>query len=232
MLAVYEYCEAQGIGYTIGLVTNARLEALAADVLSEAQSLYAAAQQKVRLLSESIYRAGSWDRDRRVVYKAEMMPEGTNTRFVVTSKGDEPQQLYDWYVGRGESENWIKDYKLYCKADRLSCHRFIANQFRLLLHAAAYWLLDSLRQRLVAVGIERMQLDTLRLRLIKIGGRVRQLLTRVKLHLASSHPGQPLWHALCHTAHELSGLSESWYIRIRGFLDMASAAPTTGIFTR
>ncbi|MDP9351927.1 MAG: transposase, partial [Chloroflexota bacterium] len=60
----------------------------------------------------------------------------------------------------------------------------------------AYWLLDSLRRRLVAVGIERMQLDTLRLRLVKIGGRVRQLLTRVKLHLASSHPGQPLWQAL------------------------------------
>ncbi len=131
-----------------------------------------------------------------MVYKVEAMPEGTNTRFVVTSKRDEPTELYNWYVGRGTSENWIKDYKLYCKADRLCCHRFVANQFRLLLHAAAYWLLDSLRQRLVAAGIERMQLDTLRLRLIKIGGRVRQLVTKVKLHLASSHPAQLLWQAL------------------------------------
>jgi hypothetical protein len=194
--AVYEYCERQGIEYTIGLITNSRLEGLAAALLSGAQRRYDATREKARLLGECVYRAGSWSRDRRVVYKAEVMPEGTNTRFVVTSKRTEPTELYDRYVGRGESENRIKDYKLYCKADRLSCHRFLANQFRLLLHAAAYWLLDSLRRRLVAVGIERMQLDTLRLRLVKIGGRVRQLLTRVKLHLASSHPGQPLWQAL------------------------------------
>ena len=82
------------------------------------------------------------------------------------------------------------------KADRLSCHRFIANQFRLLLHAAAYWLMDSLRRKLLASGVRRMQLDTLRLRLIKIGGRVRELMTKVRLHLASAHPGQSLWHAL------------------------------------
>ena len=194
--AMYEYCEGQGIEYTVGLVTNSRLVEFAALLLSEAQGRYDTTGEKVRLLSEFAYRAGSWERDRRVVYKAEVMPEGTNTRFVVTSKGTEPEKLYNWYVGRGESENRIKDYKLYCKADRLSCHRFCANQFRLLLHAAAYWLLDSLRRRLVAAGIERMQLDTLRLRLIKIGGRVRQLITRVKLHLASSHPSQPLWQAL------------------------------------
>ena len=88
------------------------------------------------------------------------------------------------------------------KADRLSCHRFFANQFRLLLHAAAYWLLDALRRKLVAAGIERMQLDTLRLYLIKIGGRVRELLTRVKLHLASAHPSQRLWQALSEIVHE------------------------------
>ncbi len=82
------------------------------------------------------------------------------------------------------------------KADRLSCHRFIANQFRLLLHAAAYWLMDALRRKLVGGGARRMQLDSLRLRLIKIGGRVRELLTKVRLHLPSGHPGQALWHAL------------------------------------
>ena len=194
--ALYEYCEREGIEYTIGLVTNPRLEHLAADLLAQAQGQYDATGEKVRLLSGFVYRAGSWDRDRRVVYKAEVMRQGTNTRFVVTSKGDEPKSLYDWYVDRGTSENWIKDYKLGLKADRLSCHRFLANQFRLLLHAAAYWLLDTLRRELVEAGRERMQLDTLRLRLIKIGGRVRELLTKVKLHLASSHPGQPLWHTL------------------------------------
>jgi hypothetical protein len=97
---------------------------------------------------------------------------------------------------RGESENWIKDFKLHIRADRLSCHRFVANQFRLLLHAAAYWLMDALRRKLIESGARRMQLDTLRLSLIKIGGRVKELVTKVRLHLASGHPGQPLWHAL------------------------------------
>ncbi|MGH3148371.1 MAG: transposase, partial [Rubrobacter sp.] len=81
-------------------------------------------------------------------------------------------------------------------ADRLSCMRFFANQFRLLLHAAAYWLLDETRRRLMEAGVRRMQLDTLRVLVVKIGGRVRQLLTKIRLHLASGHPGQHLWHAL------------------------------------
>jgi hypothetical protein len=196
--ALYEYCEAAGISYTVGLISNARLEALAAPLLEAAQKRYEEAEaRKVRLLSEGFYRAESWEKERRVIYKAEVMAEGQNTRFVVTSKrtGD-PKKLYDWYVGRGESENWIKDFKLAIKADRLSCHRFMANQFRLLLHAAAYWLLDTLRRRLVAAGVRRMQLDTLRLSLIKIAGRVRELQTKVRLHLASGHPGRRLWDAL------------------------------------
>jgi hypothetical protein len=79
----------------------------------------------------------------------------------------------------GRPELWIKDYKRACKADRLSDHRFLANQFRLFSHAAAYWLLD-----------------TLRLQALKIGGRIYQLLTRVRLALTSGHPGQPLWSLL------------------------------------
>ncbi len=80
---------------------------------------------------------------------------------MVSSRSDEPEKLYDWYVRRGEAEGWIKDFKVALKADRLSCQRFCANQFRLLLHAAAYWLLDELRRRLVAAGVRRMQLDRL-----------------------------------------------------------------------
>jgi hypothetical protein len=78
----------------------------------------------------------------------------------------------------------------------LSDHRFWANQFRLLLHGAAYWLLDTVRRWLVQLEVPRLQLDTLRLRLVKIGGWVRERTHVVRLHLASSHPGQPLWHLL------------------------------------
>jgi hypothetical protein len=194
--AVYEHCEAEGIAYTIALITNSRLEEMAAPLLEGAKRRYEERGRKVRLFCEGHYQAGSWERERRVVYKAEVMEEGTNTRFVVTNKPEEPDELYAHYTERGETENRIKDLKVALKADRLSCHRFWANQFRLLLHAAAYWLMDTLRSKLVVAGIERMQLDTLRLRLVKIGGRVRELLAKVRLHLASGHPGQHLWEAL------------------------------------
>jgi hypothetical protein len=198
---IYEYCEREGIGYTIGLISNPRLEALAQDLLERATRESEDQEgEKVRLVSSGSYRAGSWEHSRRVIYKAEVLEKGTNTRFVVTSRSDEPRKLYDWYVRRGESEGWIKDFKRALKADRLSCHRFIANQFRLLLHAAAYWLLDDIRRRLVRAGVRRMQLDTLRLLLVKIGGRVRQLHTKIRLHLASGHPGKRLWQVLSATS--------------------------------
>jgi Transposase DDE domain group 1 len=203
---IYDYCEKEGIGYTIGLISNPRLEALAEGLLSKAEreSEEQEEGEKVRLVSSGSYRADSWEHSRRVVYKAEVLQKGTNTRFVVTSRSDQPEELYDWYVRRGEAEGWMKDFKLALKADRLSCHRFFANQFRLLLHAAAYWLLDALRRKLVKAGVRRTQLDTLRLMLVKIGGRVRQLLTKVRLHLASGHPGQRLWHALSPADPELA----------------------------
>jgi hypothetical protein len=197
--ALYDYCEEEGITYTVGLITNGRLEELAEDLLEEAKRRYGDQphpQEKVKLFSEGRYRAGSWERERRVIYKAEVMEQGTNTRFLVSTRNDGPKDLYEFYVKRGASENWIKDFKLHVKADRLSCHRFIANQFRLLLHACAYWLMDTLRRKLMANGARRMQLDTLRLLLIKVGGRVRELLTKVRMHLASGHPGQGSWHAL------------------------------------
>jgi hypothetical protein len=154
----------------------------------------------VRLAGEAPYAAGSWAHERRVVFKAEELDKGSNLRFVLTSRTDlDPLALYNWYVRRGEPELWIKDLKDACFADRLSCHRFWANQFRLLLHAAAYWLLDTLRRSLMAAGTARMQLDTLRIRVIKIGGWVREHLHglhALQLHLASSHPGEPLWHLL------------------------------------
>ena len=197
---LYTFCAREALDYTIGLPSNARLARLAAPRLAEAQQRQAAgadpATTTVRLAGETAYRADSWERERRVVYKAEALPEGPNARFVVTTRPDAPLPLYDWYVDRGEMEGWIKDFKNGCQADRLSCHRFVANQFRLLLHAAAYWLLDALRRWLTATGTARMQLDTLRLTLLKIGARVIQHFDQVRLRLASSHPSQPLWTAL------------------------------------
>lgn len=194
--ALYSFCETHGMDYTIGLIPNARLDALAAPLVAAAEQQFQQTAVKVRWLDELSYQAESWEHPRRVIVKVEVTAKGTNTRFVVTTRTEAPQDLYDWYVDRGEMEGWVKDLKRACFADRLSCHRFWANQFRLLLHVAAYWLLDTLRRWLSLVQVPRMQLDTLRLRLIKIGGWVRERLTRVRLHLASSHPSEDWWRRL------------------------------------
>jgi hypothetical protein len=174
--AIYDYCEREGITYTIAFITNERLKRMGRDVLEEATQEHRRTGRKARLFGEDLYGAVSWQKERRVVYKA-----------------DAPEELYEFYAKRGATENRIKDFKVHMKADRLSCHRFIANQFRLLLDAAAYWLMDALRRKLIGSGAARMQLDTLRVGLIKIGGRVRELMTKVRLHLASGHPGQHSW---------------------------------------
>jgi hypothetical protein len=192
--ALYDYCEEQRMPYTIALGSNERLEALAAPLAQQATEQRAQTGEKVRLFGEGAYQAGTWPRERRVIYKAEALEKGLNTRFVVTTRSDPPEQLYTWYTRRGDRpELCIKDLKEGCFADRLSCHSFWANQFRLLLHSAAYWLLDTVRRWLPRVVVPHLQLSTLRLRLIKIGGWVRQRLGTVFLHLASSHPGEPLW---------------------------------------
>ena len=194
---LYAWCEANAIDYTIGLIPNPRLAALAAPLLADAQAQSAAQDgAKVRLAGDAIYRAASWPRARRVVYKAEALAKGPNTRFVVTSRREQSLAVYDFYVDRGQAENFIKDYKNALAADRLSDHRFFANQFRLLLHAAAYWLLDTLRRWLATTSPTRLPFDTLRLRLLKIGGRVWELAGWVRLALGTSHPGEPLWRHL------------------------------------
>jgi hypothetical protein len=195
---LYAWCEANGVDYTIGLIPNATLEARAAPLLADAHAQSAAQDDgKVRLAGETAYQAGSWPIPRRVVFKAEILVKGPNTRFVVTTRTDDPLALYDWYVDRGEAENWIKDFKNALAADRLSDHRFWANAFRLLLHAAAFWLLDQLRRWLLSAQAARLQLDTLRLRVIKIGGWVRErtdfAIPDICVHLASHHPGLALW---------------------------------------
>jgi len=196
---LYAWCEANAVTYTIGLIPNRRLRVIATPLLTQALA-HSAAQggRKVRWAGETAYQARTWAHPRRVVYKAEALGKGPNTRFVVTTRSEDPLAVYDWYVDRGEPENWLKDLKNALEADRLSDHRFWANAFRLLMHAAAYWLLDTLRRWLIDILGEaaRMQLDTLRLRLLKIGARLRELPGTLRLHLASSHPGQPLWDAL------------------------------------
>jgi hypothetical protein len=194
---IYEWCEGNGIEYVIGLARNERLEALGESLLSRARAEYQQTQQKVKLFGEFCYAAQSWSRERRVVQKAEVMSQGDNPRFVVTNREQlNPEELYRFYTARGDMENRIKELKLQMKADRTSCHRFLANQFRLFLHAAAFALLQSIRQHLYGTELHNAEVTTLRLRLIKIGARVTQSVRRVVFHWASGYPWKNLLRIL------------------------------------
>lgn len=195
---LYRFCEQYSCGYVVGLITNAVLERLHAPLLMEAEELYSSSGNKVRLVGEVGYRAGSWKRYRRVIMKAEAMSQGTNRRFVVTNLKGDPKQLYHFYIQRGQAENWIKDLKNGLLADRLSCSRFLANSFRLLLHTAAYLLMHHLRRQLVGTALATAQFDTIRLRLLKVGARVKQTCRKVWIHAPSSFPYRPLWVILHH----------------------------------
>ena len=192
--ALYDFLEHEGIPFVIALIPNDRLAPMAADLLTDAKQQAQERKEKVRLFGEGQYAASSWPHERRVVYKAEWLAKGGNVRFVVTTRDDPPEALYTWYIQRGGSpEHCIEDLKHGCFLDRLSDHRFWANQFRLQLHVAVYWLLDTIRRWLTAAHVARMELATLRLRLLKIGGWLQRWRDGIRLHLASSHPSEPLW---------------------------------------
>ena len=188
--AIYRYLEEQPeTRYVIGCITNSRLLAKTAPLLSRAQRQYQETGEKQRLFTSFSYQAESWDQPRRIIAKVEYAQLGANQRFVITNLHRNPQFVYDdIYVLRGDVENRIKELKLELKADRLSCHRFLANQFRLLLHTVAYCLFWLMRYHLRGTELATAQVNTLRLKLLKIGARIRETSRRIWVHLASGYP--------------------------------------------
>src|SRR3974390_2764465 len=178
--ALYRYLERQEVRYVIGFITNNRVLEKAAPLLVKAQRQYQETGEKQRLFTSFSYQAESWSRPRRIIAKVEYTRLGANQRFVVTNLSRNPQFIYDdLYVLRGDVENRIKELKLELKADRLSCHRFLANQFRLLLHTAAYCLFWLLRHLLQGTDLATAQDNTLRLKLLKIGAPIRETSRRI-----------------------------------------------------
>lgn len=193
------WCEKHDVYYIFGLARNSRLGELTQELQAQAEAAYQATGEKQRLFGELMYAAGSWDRERRVIVKAEHLAKGANPRYLVTNLAGQPQPLYDEaYCVRGEMENRIKEQQLCLFADRTSCHALLANQFRLLLSGFAYTLLKGLR-RLGLEGTEyaKAQASTLRLKLVKVAARVRVTARRVVFHLATSYPEQDLFAKLC-----------------------------------
>jgi hypothetical protein len=192
--ALYELCEAEELSYEIGIGRNPRLERAVEPVLERTLDQFQHSGVKQREFDEFPYQAASWDRSRRVVAKVEVNQLGSNRRFVVTNREDlTPERLYDHYTDRGGSENYIKAFKNHLSMDRLSCHRFWANQFRLLLHSLAYQMFVRLRQYLYGTPWQNLEVETLRRRILKIGARVRQTTRRIWVHLSSSYPEQNMF---------------------------------------
>jgi len=184
------WCERSGVSYIIGLARNARLEArvrLAELMLADE---YERSGAKQRLIDEFTYGADSWDTARRVITRLEHGAQGNNPRFVVTNLEGNPLQLYErLYCARGEAENRIKEAQLDLFGTRASCHRFAANQLRLLLAALAYTLMQRLRElALKGSELERATAATIRSRLLKIGAAIVRNTRRVRVLLASHHP--------------------------------------------
>jgi hypothetical protein len=189
------WCDCNGVGYVIGLARNARLLELAGPWLHAAAVCWGRTGQPQRLFGDFAYAAATWDRPRRVIVKAEHNAQGDNPRFIVSNLPGNAGGLYDvLYCARGEAENRIKEQQGMLFAGRTSCHDFLANQFRLLLSAAAYVLVEAVRRLgLAGTPMERAQVSTIRLRLLKVAALVALSVRRVYVRMASGYPLQGLF---------------------------------------
>ncbi len=189
------WCESHQVDYIVGIAKNDRLKALSAKLGQRAERKHQKSGEKVRLFKQFKYRAGTWDKKRRIIAKAEHTVLGANPRFVVTNLIGGAQMLYEKiYCARGEMENRIKEQQLGLFSDRTSCHYWWPNQFRLLLSSCAYVLLEALRRLgLKSTELARAQVGTIRLKLLKIGAVITRNTRRVRIWFSSAFPLQDLF---------------------------------------
>ena len=201
---VHEVCEEYRVSFILGQAANAKLNELGAPLMeqalaqAEAQAQEGAEEKPVRLFTSFDYQAKSWKCPQRILYKAEVTQGQANPRFVTTNIQDRtPKYLYEKvYCARGAGRRIHQEPQdLLAFGPHLL--PFEANQFRLLLHSAAYVLMHALQH----IGLkdtrwETANFDTIQLRLLKIGARVRELATRIRFHFATSYPLQDVWRRI------------------------------------
>ena len=198
---LYKFCEFFQIEYAIGIPANCVFQRRAEPRQKQLKSRYRRTQVPQRSFSSFRHRARTWPRQRRICYKAEHTESGTNVRFLVTNLKGRSRSVFSFYNDRGECENRIEEFKNGFAADRLSCHRFRANAFRLLLHSFAYNLVNLFRLQL-PLSMRSAQIETLRIQLFKIGARIRETARCIRIHLASGWPFQHLFQtaSLCNSS--------------------------------
>ncbi len=209
-----KWCEQHAVDFIFGMARNPRLEALVSNELAAAAAQSRASGQPVRIFKDLIYQTReSWSRSRRVVGKAEHLPDKPNPRFVVTSYSSARMNaapLYEkLYCARGDMENRIKEQQLGLFADRTSTATMRANQLRLWFAAVSYALVNHLRHTgLRDTALARAQVSTIRCRLLKIGARVTLSFRRIVAALSSAFPLQPVF------ARVLANLQRAYPLRI------------------
>jgi hypothetical protein len=207
-----EWADDNGIDYIFGLAGNTTLDALVAETAANLRFHHAGSSEaKLRTYASVVYQAGSWKRPRKVVARLEcsLRPDARNDvapgmrqevdiRYVVTSLEGSAQHLYEnVYCQRGQMENLIKLHKAQLASDRMSCHRATANQVRLALHTAAFWLMHGVRAAIPSTSpLASAEFATIRERLIKIGARVIEHIARIRIQLPTSCPERALFRAV------------------------------------
>jgi 7-cyano-7-deazaguanine reductase len=207
-----EWAEGDGADYIFGLPGNAKLDAQVAETADNLRFHHAkSSQAKLRTYTSFTYQAGSWTQPRKVVARLEcsLQPDAGETtstgmrqevdiRYVVTSLKGAAQHLYEnVYCQRGQMENLIKLHKAQLASDRMSCHSATANQVRLVLHTAAFWLMHGVRAAIPKTDpLARAEFATIRDRLIKIGARVIEHIARIRVQLPTSCPERALFRAV------------------------------------
>jgi hypothetical protein len=188
--------------YVCGMPKNAVLARHAEPLLAAARKLSQLTKQSVQVFGECRYQARSWEQQRRVIIKAEIVfnqrgEPKDNPRFVVTNQRQSPKFIYKKaYCSRGEIENRIKELHHGLEIDRTSCPRFWANQFRVLLTAAAYALMQELRSQAKHTSLARAQVTTLRAHLFKLSARIEESVRRIVVHLPQSFPYSHQWSSI------------------------------------
>lgn len=187
---VVDLLEDEGCDYILGLQINAKLKTMAEPWRQQCQRRRTCEKTKVRRFHQFPYRAVRWRQSRKVIARVEATPSGTDARFIITSLERRAKTLYEKvYCARGNAENLIKDWKRYTRADKTSCTRWQANQFRLFLHLGAYWLLHRLRCSAPKRSLWRgATFETIRRAFIKIAVRVEEKSKTIKLALPAAYP--------------------------------------------
>jgi hypothetical protein len=207
-----DWCDANGAGYIFGLAGNAALDDRVAETADHLRFWHALSDApKERCYTSFWHQAGSWSAPRRVIARIEasMQPAPTPTdpdamrqeidiRYVVTTLEGDAERLYEGvYCQRGQAENLIKLHKAQLASDRTSCHSATANQVRLALHTAAFWLMHTVRAAIPeGHALAKAEFTTLRLRVLKIAIRVVEHASRIRAHLPTSMPDKALFRQI------------------------------------